>query len=841
MAYEPSNDATLLTRRVKGIGGDAVSVREYYYEPSDRTVHFIDFEGEGDLNYDLPVTTVIDRWCENPGVAPFREVQVYRLGNGITLKTQDNVLACVITCTLAVTLTASQVVDSRGELVAVATGAHGDVLFSLDNFDTPGIAPSVDKNGNLRYVWENMRPGTYTVYARETRPGGCRAQASATLVVTYGPRYRHGFRDADNVRCVALIYQRDYTGPVENLIGQPGAVAIDWPGSATDHVFSSLLLGSECQLALYITYVSQLLPLYSGDERLHRVEYSRAGKLFWKGYLLPEQYDVAFKTPPATFNLSATDGLGTLSTTPFVGPAGELLRGDWTVLAIVLHCLGKLDLDLPLHVLWKLYPEGGTLGTPAIEQAKLDVSQYQDEKGKAWNCGKVLTEILSSFQARLFQQEGIWRLERLADLSLEALTYAVYSPAGVRGTDVARSLLRTIEHPSHNRLRFVTGNQRQGLRPAVSTVTVKAEPGDKANHLRFALPKNADLPAAFPTSWSGYSTTPTVAYSQLIYQGKGKTPTLRLIGSTANRTTPERAPWVQTPETKALPLPTGYLPGHLSEGFYFSFKVKPYGVTPSTTLAGRSIMTVALHFGNAWLAPNTAAKQEDQVNPILFGLEIPDDKEIEVRFNGFGSVQHGPQLAYVRFYAPVGGATPVTVDLTDIALEYDSSDPEVENYTDEYTGDTRQLVSRVDDGLTLFHSDTPGVRRAGSLLDVDGIPTEAWFEAANPSQLRELGDYVVRDRALLQRIPAQVLTGLLRGGPLLGPGLLLTDPNEARPAVYLLTSARHDANLAEWQFTAVQDALLLLPGEELPENAIYNEDESAWQAQDGFIEVYENA
>ena len=38
MAYEPSNDATLLTRRTKGIGGDTVSVREYYYEPSDRSV-----------------------------------------------------------------------------------------------------------------------------------------------------------------------------------------------------------------------------------------------------------------------------------------------------------------------------------------------------------------------------------------------------------------------------------------------------------------------------------------------------------------------------------------------------------------------------------------------------------------------------------------------------------------------------------------------------------------------------------------------------------------------------------------------------------------------------------
>ncbi len=146
----------------------------------------------------------------------------------------------------------------------------------------------------------------------------------------------------------------------------------------------------------------------------------------------------------------------------------------------------------------------------------------------------------------------------------------------------------------------------------------------------------------------------------------------------------------------------------------------------------------------------------------------------------------------------------------------------------------------MDEGTTLFHADTPWVRRAGTLLDGNSLPTQGWREAATPGQVREVGDYLVRDRNLLQRGPAQVLSGPLRGG-LAGPGVLLTDPAEVRPAVYLLTSAAYSVNGAEWQVTAAQVRTLSVPDEALPEGIIYHEDGSPVLHEDGAYMLYEHA
>ena len=119
-----------------------------------------------------------------------------------------------------------------------------------------------------------------------------------------------------------------------------------------------------------------------------------------------------------------------------------------------------------------------------------------------------------------------------------------------------------------------------------------------------------------------------------------------------------------------------------------------------------------------------------------------------------------------------------------------------------------------------------------------------WYEPGSAGQLRESADYVVRDRALWQAGPAQVLAGTLRGGwP--GPGALLTDPTETRPAVYVLAGVSYDAAEATWTTTAVQDRQLLPPPLTLPAGAIYNEDDliapTAWLSEAGSILVYETA
>lgn len=850
MPSEPPITGVRIRQQPGPSNGDGTNdARAWYYDrdPLVRAVvgPFI-IEGTTDFtNFGLSTGVIIDRWCLAPGLAPYTERRVTHSGAftaAVTYTDVDGVTSCAFTCTLSLSVTATPVIEGRGQVTAVAAGAQGPVLFSLDDFATPGLSGAVNPTtGNSEYLFADLRTGIYTISARETRANGCRATADVVLRATYGVLYSHTFKDADNVSCRVRIFERDYTGAVEHFIGQPEPVVLDWPGGATGHVYTTLLKGSECRLAMRQTVRDQFRRLFSGDERLHRVEYERAGTLLWKGFSLPEQYDAVFlpaqTLPP--FNLSATDGLGTLSTIPFTGPAGQSLRGDWTLLQVIQYCLAKLELDLPLNVRLNLFPSTATVGTSAIEQVRFDVGQFVDSKGKPWDCGKIMQNLLQSPQCRLYQWAGAWWLERLRELTVEPMAYTTFDVQGVRGADFTLDRLHVIARGSA--LHWQSGGQRQQARGAVSTVTAEADPGELSNLLAYALPTNADLPGAVPQNWLSNTTTPTVPFSQLLYQSKDKAPILRLVGTTANRSTPLLAPWVQTPASAPLPLPFGHGNNHTDETFVLRMTLKPYGNTAADTTAGRSAFFVALHFGANWINGNVGAATESPTTVILQGTELPDDQEIKFVIRGFASAQIGSQPLYLRFYAPVGGASPATVDITDIRLEYDDFNPEVADFVATYTTNTGELVSRVDEE-TLFHIDTPHARYPGSLLDANGLPTQGWFEAGTPGQVREMGDWFVVARNLFQRAPAQALTGKLRG-LLNGPGALLTDPAESTPGVYLLPGCTHNAAKSTWDVDAVQLITLTPPVQTLPENAIYNEDaaETAWQSEAGSILVYENA
>jgi len=847
--YAPPGALLLRRFTLPGFSGpDYFRVQEDWYDPATRAAAvYFPAESLDGTRYSRPTDDIIDRWCLDPGVTPFTEVQVTHDGlGGITLKPVDGVLACQARCTLTLALTASAVAGGRADLTATAAGAQGPVLFSLNNFATPGLsAPAATP---LAYTLA-VRPGRYQVWVRETRAGACSAMATITITAPYGPRYHHAFRDADNRACALTIYEREYAGQVEELAhAQPAPVTLDWPGSATDHFFSTLLRGSECQLALKVVRAGQFLPLFSGDERLHRVHVQVAGQEVWRGFLLPEQYDAAFLPPPADFALSATDGLGTLSTVPFVGAAGQALYGDWPLVELLLFVLGKLELELPLRVRWQLYPDTASLAAGALDQIRLDVGQYQDEKGKAWDCGKVLQAILTTFQARLYQWAGAWWLERLADLTLDVPAYMQYAADGTLLAPALAAPLLAVHASTAGQPHWRAGSQRQSLRPAVSTLTIAAEPGEQTNFLAPFEPANTDLPNPTPAGWR---TSPGTASSQLVYQGRDKAPLLRLTGSLDPNHIqhPELAGWVQTPASVPVPLRDFGARGAYDGTFTLSFKAKPYGNKPSDVEGAQLVLYVALNFGGVWVAPFLAAPGESQhVEDVLRQsyLRFPDSSEQTFRFRGYGASPQGTQPVYVRIYQPLGPPNnPVacTVDITELALAWENVEQETaDKWVSEYASDTGALVSRTDSELKLFHSDTPFVRRRGTLLDAGSLPTQRWQLAGDPAgQLREAGDWLVYSRNLWQRTPAQVLSGNLRGLLPQGPGQLLTDPAEARPAVYLLTTATYEVAAARWQVAGAQNRLLVPPLQTLPADAIYHEDGTAWQAESGEILVYEHA
>ena len=823
--------AVLLYRQCRPRTGDTFSYEDRYYDPATRTIvriaSAVGVYAPTCTTYRRPTTEIFDRWCLEKGVAPFTERQVSWNGVSLLVFTDvDNVATCQLpACTLTLSATVTPAgEDGLGSVTLLPAAAVGAVVFTRVGSPDPAQS-SAD--------FTDLPTGRYTFEARETRAGGCTARVRVRVVAVYGPRYRLPYRDHNGQCCELLLHKRGYQGPTEKLLGKPDAVIVDWPGGALDHLYTQRLRGSECALTLLLTYREQMLDTFSGDERLFRVEKHIAGSLFWRGYLLPEQYSVAHLPGLRELSLQATDGLAALDNIPFAGPLGEALRGDWTALEIVQYCLSRLDIELPLHVRVLLFPRGASVQQCSLEQARFDVAQYQDDKGQPWSCGKVLNAWLDVLQARLLQQDGAFWLERLADLDTEELSYHAYAPDGSALPAVTRTLLRTITRPDEaaDPLYYEDAIQTQGLRGAVKRVQVTAAPGELANLLReeVFIDVEAVDSAGRPVGWVGGAPVTVLPAAK-----RGESGVLRLPGAPAGTLAPVAA-FVQTPASAPVP---AYTVNGLPLQLTLTVIVRSAQDMPADE-NDRPKLYVGLRHGERWLQAGDISGEGDQ---RLVGLRLTAlDTELKLTSGGYGRVLDNTRgeiaVRVLQVVAPSGHAA-YDVEIKAIELNwYAQGFPDT--YADITLQEGRLLVTRVDEEQELFHVDTPEVRYEGSLLTAAGLPTATWFEPANPAGLYPIHSFLVNDRFLWQRFPAQTLSGKLRGQ--LRPGDLLTNPFERRPAVYVLTSARYHGVQATWELNGVQNLRLAAPLLTLPQGAIYFENEAAWLSEAGELLLYENA
>ncbi|MBG8552361.1 hypothetical protein [Hymenobacter guriensis] len=789
--------AILLARSYRAVPREIGLLSQYdvYYLPSSHTVEVKEDLGfytvaDNPPRFTRTAAEILDRWCLASGQAPYTERRVYYAGvpDYIATIDYDNVATCQRLCGITVAGTATfNTSTGYGAITATTTGAVGPVLYRLDG--TPDA-------GQTSPLFEELPQGLYPLTATETREGGCTATTLVRVVASYADRYRLAFKDFWNRDIVVRFPYLGYTGEAEDIIGSDVPLVLDWQAGAMETAFVPGIRGSECALDILLTYDNQLLDVFSGHERLVGVVVERDEQELWRGWILPEQYTVPHLSAPKPLQLQATDALATLSGKPFARPDGSPYRGMWSLLQVVQTCLGKTDLILPLRVLDNLYPVGGgpDLGS-VLEQVFVDTyASYTTDKGEAWDCAEVLNAILESRGCRLYQWAGYWYWERFADLSTEEQTYFVFSAEGQSLPTATVEPLVSVEIPTEGHPHWVEASQTASERGAVKQVTVKAEPGEVANLLAPFLP--ADTATTLP-GWSG------AASYTLHYAGKGKTPEIELKSGIPGVFSGLLS-YLETPVTVPIPLYKDQ-----RQALIISGKITPvtgeYDTEDTTT---QPFMRMVLVVNGKEYEPQLA--DADGFTTIV---RLPQPGET-YELQGFFPRRDAPlpqatSGASLRFYQPEvpGDGLPMDVRITDLKLHWqlDNLFGQIfseEDYADKAIASNKLDVTRLDESLTLFHTDTPRVRRKGTLLGADSKPTNLWFEPAYPERQYQLIDWQASYRAICQRRPQQVLSGVLLGD--LWPGALLTDPSEDTPGVYPLPACAYDVRNVEWTITAVQ-------------------------------------
>lgn len=719
--------------------------------------------------------------------------------------------------------TPETVAGGDGTIQAAVVGNDGPVLFSLDNYRTPGQA----NPDGISTTFKRLRSGTYTVYARETRPSGRTISRTITLAEpASGVRYRTVFKDQTGSQWEVRQVLRGYAGPVEELRGTDAPLTIAWAAaSASGHFFDQQLRASSATLAVIIQAFNRPADLDLSDERQMRLEVDRDGVLVWMGWELPDLYEEPLLSFPYTSSIRATDALGTLKQVPFTDVLGNLFSGEWTHWTILRHLLDRLALPLPWAVLHTLYPADAVVDAQSepLQLVSCEVGGFVESNGKPWTCGKVLESLLAYHAMRLQQRDGVWYFERLTELSTGPMTPRRYNAQGQRIAPTPYTLLRVIYPPAggaEQELSYVEERQLVNRHPAVAGVSVTQEPGEPRNYLapyadfplsafepasgkwrlgigelptRRELPADVKKPAGLRLLLS--NNTKTIDFPDVLLPVAG----YELLGANPGVGTPAIAnPFICTLAFTATPgVDANYVGDEANQqaDLRFSLGIR---FEPSDPIV--------------WLSPTPSVGLLAPGQIPVYAVNGSGAKKVSFEFVSNAAFRRQVSLV-LRFYGSTAGDIIISEPKLSIGTAIAGA------FVNESQGDTKAKgrLSARDEDLTLRLADTLNVDekvfavlQRSVLLASTGAPVSLWREGPDPQTTPYYGvDLLVRDRLGWQQRPCWVLRALLLGE--CSPGALLADPDFSPEIAFVVTSVTWNCAARTWDVTAVQDLFLRPP------------------------------
>jgi hypothetical protein len=154
--------------------------------------------------------------------------------------------------------------------------------------------------------------------------------------------------------------------------------------------------GSRCEYEIKVQDPAVrdfLINMFGSADDMYRIRVYKNNELYWIGAVVHDFYFEQFNKLPFNAKVVAEDGLGRLQNIPFVGDDNAPLTGYASMIDIILICLNKLNLELPLITADAIR---ATImdDTDPLDQGLIDMSVFVDRDGNPLSCYDVLEQIL---------------------------------------------------------------------------------------------------------------------------------------------------------------------------------------------------------------------------------------------------------------------------------------------------------------------------------------------------------------------------------------------------------------------------------------------------------------
>ena len=264
--------------------------------------------------------------------------------------------------------------------------------------------------------------------------------------MAYGVKFRLEFSDdLENGKKIEIL-KDGYTGTVYDLVGTNDPVQISWD---QDDNFYDPIIGSTCQINLFVTDTTNYDDFYTADEREYKIKISYKDgsnnyQTYWQGWLLVDQFQEAVTSTPYPITLQGYDALGSLDgfTQPLTTSGGVQITGSFMV--FIHEILENINLGFDIYVSNDIKKDDASSGYNVFDQVLCGADSFFSDGVDPKNCKEVLEQILKFTNSRIFQSYGRWYIINNSSYSEQSVkdTSATSAnggtiPTGIRAAETA--------------------------------------------------------------------------------------------------------------------------------------------------------------------------------------------------------------------------------------------------------------------------------------------------------------------------------------------------------------------------------------------------------------------
>lgn len=250
--------------------------------------------------------------------------------------------------------------------------------------------------------------------------------------MAWNTEYNLTFPDYFGTQWDIDIQTEDFVGDITDLIGTGDPVKISY--EPMEYFTHTPIKSSFCEINL-IELVDDTYKKFFTTDKTAKIKIYKGSDLFWQGWSTAEGYHSLYNLCPKPVTLTFIDGLSFLKSKPLnvadTGAAAIDEVGIFSLNKYFKQALDEIGFGCNIYESFNLYDYRVNQALSPFTETHLDTWCFyrKDLNEKYESLYDVLSKVLTSWGARIYQKDGCWYMDHIRQLNDGSITYRRYNSA----------------------------------------------------------------------------------------------------------------------------------------------------------------------------------------------------------------------------------------------------------------------------------------------------------------------------------------------------------------------------------------------------------------------------